>query len=92
MRTKEHGVTEYTIGVIQYKASFPNHEKACTWCDFCRSENSGQRMRCLLTSEILYAPTKCIGMHCPMEFYKTGINGEYIADDDNNDLEEDLHD
>ena len=43
-------VTWYATGTLAYECSFPDGKLCCQRCDFCRSENSGQRMRCMVTS------------------------------------------
>jgi len=43
-------VTWYAIGTVQYECCFPDGKLNCQRCDFCRTENSGQRCRCMLTS------------------------------------------
>lgn len=62
-------VTWYAHGYMHFECSFPNGKLSCNCCDFCRSENSGQRCRCMQTGEILYAPTLDIGRKCPLKIH-----------------------
>ena len=68
-KTTGKQVSWYATGSLQYECSFPMGEINCQRCDFCRTENSGQRCRCMITSEILYAPSKDIGLNCPLTIH-----------------------
>lgn len=62
------GVKKYLLGSVTVCIGFPNGEKKCKWCAFCRADTSMRmRERCVLTEEILYDITT-IGDKCPMTF------------------------
>lgn len=71
------GVLRYTRGMVTVKIGFPNGEKKCKWCAFCRSDPSMRaRERCILTEEILY-DIGAIGSSCPMTFTEDENDGKH---------------
>lgn len=61
--------TSYIRIPVTVEVCFPEDMVICDICDFCRTENSGTRFRCLLNSRILPYHNKTIGEDCPL-----GIN------------------
>lgn len=64
-RTKAECMKYITVPVT-IEVSFPEDMVICDICDFCRTENSGSRYRCMLNSKILPYHNKCIGIDCPL--------------------------
>ena len=66
MSNFDSGVSFYHHGEVTIQINFPEGERKCKWCPFCRMDN-GIRYRCQLTNRILYSPET---MHdeCPIEF------------------------
>lgn len=74
------GCTEYLTAEVTVLVSFPADMVICDICDFCRTENSGSRFRCLLNSKILPYHNKTIGEYCPLEL-KNKMNEEENEND-----------
>lgn len=71
MRTMT-GVESYAVGTVTITQGFPNGERQCKWCSFCRDDAAmRQRRRCILSEEILY-DINIIGTRCPMVFEEKG--------------------
>lgn len=62
----DKGVEWYDAATATVTISFPEGERKCKWCGFCRMD-SGFRQRCIITNDILYS-TECIGAGCPLQF------------------------
>lgn len=60
---------EYIRVPVTVEVCFPKDMVICDICEFCRTENSGSRFRCMLNSRILPYHNKTIGEDCPL-----GIN------------------
>ena len=61
-----NGCTEYMLGRITLTVAFPNHEKACRHCDFCKRED-GIRFRCMLIWRLIYDLDGTLD-GCPIEW------------------------
>ena len=66
MSNFDNGVSFYSRGSVTVPVNFPEGQKACKWCPFCRKDND-IRYRCFLTNRILYS-TNIIPEECPIEF------------------------
>ena len=69
MATKKRfdaGCVDYIECDVNIHVAFPADMVICDICDFCRTENSGSRYRCLLNSRILPYHNKAIGIDCPL--------------------------
>ena len=62
----KHECTRYITVPVTVEVSFPEDMVICDVCDFCRTENSGSRYRCMLNAKILPYHNKCIGQFCPL--------------------------
>jgi hypothetical protein len=60
------GVGKYVECDITVHIAFPEDMVICDICEFCRTENSGTRFRCLLNSKILPFHNRGIGLDCPL--------------------------
>lgn len=60
------GVSFYDTGQITVTVAFPEGDRKCRWCRFCKQDN-GIRHRCTLTDRILYS-TELIPDECPLTF------------------------
>ena len=61
-----HQCLNYVTCDVTVTVSFPEDMVICDICDFCRTENSGTRFRCMLNSKILPYHNKGIGIDCPL--------------------------
>lgn len=64
----EKGVRWYSTGTAHVRVHFPEGQKVCKWCAFCRPEKEMGRYFCRLTNQMLYAPDVELGIGCPIEF------------------------
>ena len=64
--TGKGGCTRYIRVPVTIEVCFPEDMVICDICDFCRTENSGSRYRCMLNSRILPYHNKTIGEDCPL--------------------------
>ena len=62
----ERGCTKYVQRQITLTISFPADKVCCDLCEFCHTENSGTRFRCLRTGEILPYHNVDYGLKCPL--------------------------
>ena len=63
------GVRFYDIGRVTVAIPFPEGERRCGWCRFCRRDND-IRYRCLLKDRILFS-LEWIPDWCPVQFDNT---------------------
>jgi hypothetical protein len=66
MSNFDAGVSYYDTGVVSIPIHFPEGERACKWCRFCKRDND-IRYRCILTDRILFTVNR-IPEECPIEF------------------------
>ena len=74
---RKHECLSYLRVPVTVEVSFPEDMVICDICDFCRTENSGTRFRCMLNSKILPYHNKTVGEFCPL-----GINKEIEIDEE----------
>lgn len=72
------GVSFYDHGIITIRVPFPEGDRKCRWCQFCKSDN-GIRHRCTLTDRILYS-TEFIPAECPLKFEEETNEGNPASD------------
>jgi len=66
MAKYERGCVEYVTASITLEIHFPKDRVVCDLCEFCHTENSGTRFRCLRTGEILPFHNVDYGLRCPL--------------------------
>ena len=74
----DDGVKYYDTGHITLSVPFPEGERKCRWCRFCKQDN-GIRHRCTITDRILYS-TEFIPDQCPLKFEEAQREGNPAAD------------
>lgn len=62
----DNGVMYYTQGIVRFPVNFPEDERKCKWCPFCRKDND-IRYRCFITNRILFS-TETLHDDCPIDF------------------------
>lgn len=62
----DSGVSFYDHGTITLRVPFPDGERKCKWCRFCKQDN-GIRHKCTLTDRILIS-TELLHEECPLTF------------------------
>jgi hypothetical protein len=75
MSTFDRGVSFYDQGELLLMVSFPEGDRACKWCPFCRKDND-VRFRCPITNRILFT-VNTIPNECPIIF-KEDTNHEIV--------------
>jgi len=80
-RTKGQCLKYVTIPVT-INVSFPEDMVICDICDFCRTENSGSRYRCMLNAKILPYHNKGIGIDCPLPGIKEALGITDVIEED----------
>lgn len=62
----DNGVSFYDTGQITLQIPFPEGDRKCRWCRFCKQDN-GIRHRCTITDRILIS-TELMHEECPLTF------------------------
>ena len=62
----KNGVSWYDTGQVTVSVNFPEGDRRCKWCQFCRTDN-GIRQKCTLTNYILFS-IDYIPTSCPLKF------------------------
>lgn len=73
---------KYITVPVTVNISFPEDMVICDICDFCRTENSGSRYRCMLNAKILPYHNKGIGRDCPLPGLREFLNPVEIEDEE----------
>ena len=76
MARVERQCTEYIRCVLPVEICFPANKVCCDLCEFCHTENSGTRFRCMRTAEILPYHNVGVGLKCPLPINLQPTNEE----------------